>query len=61
MSCKEYLKAKNLVDIFEGSTKVIFYDSSTSKYLDYSVGLSVSQYVISELCDILGKDNVVVK
>ena len=61
MKCRAYLKAKNIVDIFEGEAKVIFYDSQSSKYLDYGAGICLSEYVISELCEILGKDNVVVK
>ena len=61
MSCEKYLKAKNIVDIFDGTVSVIFYDSSVATYKAYSVGLDVSPFVISELRDILGDDNVVVK
>ena len=61
MECNEYLKAKNIVDIFEGTVKVIFYDSSNAKYLDYSAGIELTGYIVSELQRILGKDNVVLK
>ncbi len=61
MECKEYLKAKNIVDIFEGQTQVIFYDSKTKAYKSYSQGLAASSYVIEELIVLLGKENVVLK
>jgi len=61
MECLEYKKALNLVDIFEGTVKVIFYDLSTKKYIAYSRGLDATPKVISELKDILGSENVVLK
>ncbi len=57
-----YLKAKNMVDIFgEGTIKVIFYDTSTSKYAEYSERMFYSEYAIKELKKVLGDENVVVK
>ena len=61
LECMAYKKAKNIVDIFFGGTQVIFYDSSQSKYLNYSIGLEASEYIINELKSILGDDNVVAK
>ncbi len=62
MSGEVMLKAKNLVDIFnEGSLRVIFYDSSTKKYSEYSERLSYSGYVHKELSKIVGEDNIVLK
>jgi DNA polymerase-3 subunit alpha len=61
ISSREYLKAKNLVDIFEGGTPVIFYDTSSAKYIPYSHGIAYSEYVYGELCDLLGIENVVAK
>jgi len=61
MDCKEYFKAKNIVDIFEGSTQVVFYNSSTSEYKSYNAGIEATPYVLNELVEILGKDNVVTK
>jgi DNA polymerase-3 subunit alpha len=58
---KNYLKAKNLVDIFEGSTQVIFYDTSNAKYIPYSHGIAYSEYIYGELCELLGRENVVAK
>lgn len=59
--CFAYKKAKNLVDIFDGSVPVIFYDSSESKYHPYSSGMSLSPFLLKELGDLLGRENVVLK
>ena len=56
-----YKKAKNIVDIFSGAIQVIFYDASRAKYVSYSSGIDISQYVINELRSILGDENVVAK
>ena len=62
MSCREFLKAKNIIDIFnEGTIRVIFYDQSTAKYSEYSERMYFSKVAISELKKILGDDNVVMK
>ena len=61
LSSREYLKAKNITDIFEGNTRVIFYDRSRSEYVQYGHGIQLSEYIYNELVQILGKDNVVVK
>ena len=62
MSCELFLKAKNMVDIFnEGSLRVIFYDMSTKKYSEYIERLYYSSYVISQLKIILKDENVVTK
>ena len=60
-SSVEYFKAKNIVDIFEGNQTVIFYDLSEKKYLSYDKGISLSEYLLNELCDILGKENVALR
>jgi DNA polymerase-3 subunit alpha len=61
LGCTKYLKAKNIVDIFDGQTAVIFFDRSTSKYLTYQSGLDATEYVLSELRTILGEENVVLR
>ena len=51
-------------DIFitpEGTIKVIFYDSSTAKYSEYSERMYYSEYAIKGLKGIIGEDNVVLK
>lgn len=59
LSGKAYLKAKNLVDIFEGETPVIFYDSSASKYIPYGSRVTANDFVLEELRALLGEENVV--
>ena len=62
MQTEKFLKAKNIVDIFnEGNVKVIFYDMSTKKYQEYSERLNYSGYAANSLKKILGEDNVVFK
>jgi len=62
MSGDIFAKAKNMVDIFnEGTIKVIFYDSETAKYSEYSERMFCSDYAIKELKRIIGDENVVVK
>ena len=62
MECDKFKYAKNLVDIFnEGNLSVIFYDSSTKKYSEYSQKMYCSDYVISELKKLLGEENCILK
>ncbi len=62
MQNEKFLKAKNLVDIFnEGTVKVIFYDMSTKKYQEYSEKINYSEYALNSLKKILGEENVVLK
>ena len=61
LSSREYLKAKNLVNIFEGSVRVIFYDTSKKEYLPYERGVDLSEYVYRELVALLGEGNVVAR
>ena len=62
MSGEIFKKAKNMVDIFnEGTVAVIFYDSSTAKYSEYSERMFCSEYAVKELKKIVGDDNVVIK
>ncbi len=62
MECEKFKYAKNLVDIFnEGSLSVIFYDSSTKKYSEYSEKMFCSEYAISELKKLLGEENCILK
>ena len=56
-----YQKAKNLIDIFDGRTQVIFYDRSTASYQPYPVGAELTPFVLQELTNLLGADNVVPK
>jgi len=57
----QYAKAKNLLEIFDGETPVIFYDTSKASYVPYGAGASVDAFLLSELCALLGKENVVAR
>jgi DNA polymerase-3 subunit alpha len=61
LSSRSYLKAKSIVNIFEGNVKVIFYDTSRKEYLPYERGVDLSDYVYRELVALLGSDNVVAR
>ncbi len=60
MQCKAYMKAKNIVDIFDGDIQVYFYDSENKKYIPYH-GVALTPYIQKELEYILQKENVVAK
>ena len=61
MECEQYLKAVNLVEIFDGNDRVVFYDSSNEKYINFTTGATVTDFLASELKKILGDSNVVLK
>ena len=62
METKEAKKAINLVEIFDGDTPVIFYDSERKEYLtEPKRRLDATPFVIGELKKLLGDGNVVVK
>ncbi len=54
-----FKKAVNLIDIFEGSTKVIFYDCEKKTYSAYNKTLGLTPFTLSELKELLGEENVV--
>ncbi len=58
---KEAKKAVNLIEIFDGTVPVIFYETKSKRYLNFSLGLDATPFVINELKKILGDENVVVK
>ena len=59
---KEYIRAKNFLEIFEGGTPVILYDSSSGQYLkDTILSAALDEFLIKELRQILGEENVVIK
>ena len=57
----EFLKAKNLVEIFEGTIPVIFYNSSTKEYCPSGLAFDATDYTINQLKSLLGDENVVLK
>lgn len=62
MTGEKYLKAMNLVSIFEGAAvSVVFYDNSQSKYISTNITIDASPYVVRELKNLLGNDNVAMR
>ena len=54
-------KAENLVAIFCGNTRVLFFDASAKKYVALSnYGADASKRLVSELEALLGKENVAI-
>ena len=56
-----YKKCENIVEIFEGLTRVSFYFADTKKYSEYIHGIQLSDAVIAELRRLAGDDSVVLK
>ncbi len=57
----EYCKALNLVEIFDGSFPGYFYFADEKRYETEAHGIAVSDYVVNELKNLLGADNVILK
>lgn len=60
LECREYFKAKNILEIFGGNTRVIFYLSETKSQVlaPRSMWTSVNPTMLAELKYQLGEDNV---
>lgn len=56
-----YHKAQNLAALFDGDFPVYFYDASTKTYATEAIGIARSEYVIAQLRELLGKENVILK
>ena len=61
LECESFMKAKNLVEIFEGDVSVIFYDNRTKKYHASGLSFDATDYTIGQLSELLGEKNVVLK
>ena len=58
LECEQALKAKNLVEIFEGNTAVMLYNSQNKQYVAFG-GADITPFLMSELKKLLGDENVV--
>ena len=58
---RAYLKAVNLVEIFPGTTPVVFYDGETKAYRAWRGGIALTDYLMSEFVRLLGEENVIFK
>jgi hypothetical protein len=54
-------KAYNLLEIFDGTTPVIFYDMATVSYQKAPHGIMLSEFVYAQFVSLLGAENVVLK
>ncbi len=62
MECESFKKAVNLLEIFGGQTRVVFYDASSKNYvLARGREVELSERVIEFFKEILGNENVLVK
>ncbi len=61
MSSEQYKKAENLIEIFPGTTAVMYYDAESKKYFSRRTGMEVTPFLLSELSKYLGRENVVYK
>lgn len=52
-------KAVNLVEIFEGTTQVIFYDAERASYAAFRSRMDLTPFTFSELQILLGEENVI--
>jgi hypothetical protein len=60
-SSEIYKKCENIVEIFEGLTRVSFYFADSKKYSDYFHGIQLGEIVLDELRRLAGNDSVVLK
>ena len=61
MESIEFQKTMNIIEIFDGSTPVVFFDGSTRKYISCSVGIELSDFVMVRIKRIVGKENAIYK
>jgi hypothetical protein len=56
-----YRKARNLAEIFDEGLCVplVFYNSATKAYIPQEKGIALSPFVMQQLVDLLGKENVI--
>lgn len=60
-SSVEYKKCLNLIEIFEGTVPVTFYDNSSKEYHTHSVGVALSEFLMQEFVSVVGSGNAVFK
>jgi len=56
-----YQKAINLTAIFDGTFPVFFYNAATKEYSKTPIGVSMSDYVYRQFCELLGEENAILK
>ena len=61
LACETFLRAKNLLEIFDGALPVSIFDASSKTYHKQALGFDCTAYTLGELQKILGTENVVLK
>ena len=63
LECEKYKKVKNLLELFKGDTKVVFYLTDNNKKLlaPQSLWVKLNDTLLDELRYQIGFDNVVLK
>ena len=56
-----YKKCANLVGIFDGGLRTVFYFADEAKYENNPIGADIGGCLIAELCAETGKENVVLR
>ena len=56
-----FQKVMNIIMIFDGKTPVIIYNEKEKKYEKYNGGVDIRPNMFAYLCELLGKDCVVLK
>lgn len=56
-----YKKCANMVGIFDGTLRTVFYYADEKKYEDSPVGADISGCLVRELCGIAGAENIVLR
>jgi DNA polymerase-3 subunit alpha len=59
--CDAYFKALNLAELFDGSFPAFFYFADEKRYETAPIGVSLSEYVLEQFRELLGKENVILK
>jgi hypothetical protein len=56
-----YFKALNLLEIFDGSFPTFFYFADEKRYETVPHPTAMSEYVLRQLRELLGEENVILK
>ena len=52
-------KVKNLIELFDGRTQVVFYDTEKAVYSSYSTRFDLTPFTYAEIKELLGEENVI--
>ena len=62
MKCSAYKRIRGIISVFEGKVPVTFYDNSKQRYITVNdLKVEASEFVLHEMRELLGDENVVLK